>query len=122
MALRQYRIKKIRERYGAGSDGFIFDDILDKSEIDELNQQNRQIHGAFNTDLVVKTKTGLFVGEKKKNTIFFTGIPYAKPPVDSRRWKAPEPLPESEDVFEAKHFGASAIQVDYDGSILKHYR
>lgn len=50
MALRQYRIKKIRERYGDGSDGFIFDD-LDKSEIDELNQQNRQIHGAFDTDL-----------------------------------------------------------------------
>lgn len=31
-------------------------------------------------------------------------------------------MPESEEVFEAKHFGASAIQVDYDGSILKHYR
>ena len=122
MALRQYRIKKIRKRYGDGSDGFVFDDILDKSEIDELNQQNRQIHGAFDTDLAVKTKTGIFVGEKKKNTIFFTGIPYAKPPVDSRRWKAPEPLPESDNVFEAKYFGASAVQVDYDGSILKHYR
>ena len=31
-------------------------------------------------------------------------------------------MPESEDVFEAKNFGASAIQVDYDGSFLKHHR
>ena len=121
IALRQYRIKKIRERYGDGSDGFVFDD-LDKSDIDELNQQNRQIHGAFDNDLAVKTKTGVFVGEKNKDTIFFTGIPYAKPPVGKLRWKAPEPLPESENVFEAKHFGASAIQVDYDGSFLRHHR
>ena len=39
-----------------------------------------------------------------------------------RRWKAPEPLPESEAVFEAQHLGASAIQVDHEGSILKHHR
>ena len=122
MILRQYRIKKIRKRYGDGSDGFVFDDQLKQSDLDELNQQNQQIHGAFDTDLAVKTKTGVFVGEKEKNTIFFSGIPYAKPPVGELRWKAPEPLPESEDVFEAKHFGASAIQVDYDGSFLKHHR
>ena len=122
MALRQYRIKKIRKRYGDGNDGFVFDDQLKQSDIDELNRQNRQIHGAFDNDLAIKTKTGIFVGEKVKNAIFFAGIPYAKPPVGELRWKAPEPLPESEDVFEAKNFGASAIQVDYDGLILKHHR
>lgn len=122
MALRRYRIKKIRERYGDGSDGFLFDDVMKKSDIEELNRQNRQIHGAFDEDCAVKTKTGVFVGEKAKNTIFFTGIPYAKPPVGKLRWKAPQPLPESNDVFEAKNFGASAIQVDYDGSFLKHHR
>ncbi|MBQ3442786.1 MAG: carboxylesterase family protein [Selenomonadaceae bacterium] len=122
MALRQYRIKKIRKRYGDGSGGFVFDDQLKQSDLDELNQQNRQIHGAFDADLAVKTKTGVFVGEKEKDTIFFSGIPYAKPPIGELRWKAPEPIPESEDVFEAKHFGASAIQVDYDGSFFKHHR
>ena len=50
------------------------------------------------------------------------GIPYAKPPVGELRWKAPEPLPSSEAVFEAKNFGASAIQVEHKGSILKHHR
>ncbi|MBR3050021.1 MAG: carboxylesterase family protein [Selenomonadaceae bacterium] len=122
MALRQYRIKKIRERYGDGSDGFVFDGQLKQSELDKLNQQNQQIHGAFDNNLAVKTKTGIFVGIKEKNAINFSGIPYAKPPVGELRWKAPEPLPESENVFEAKHLGASAIQVDYDGSILKHHR
>ena len=122
IALRQYRIKKIRSRYGDGSNGFVFDDMLKKSDIDEANQQNRQIHGAFDNNLAVKTKTGIFVGEKEKDTIFFIGIPYAKPPVGELRWKAPEPLPESDDVFEAKHLGASAIQVDYEGSVLKHHR
>ena len=122
MIVRQYHIRKIRKRYGDGSSGFIFDDQLKKSDIEELNRQNQQIHGTYDTDCAVKTKTGVFVGQKAEDTIFFTGIPYAKPPVGERRWKAPEPLPGSEDVFEAKYFGASAIQVDYDGSFLKHHR
>ena len=122
VVLRQYRIKKIRERYGDGSEGFVFDGQVTKSDLEELNRQNRQIHGGFDNDRAVKTKTGIFVGEKSNRAIIFSGIPYAKPLVGSRRWKAPEPLTESDNVFEAKHFGASAIQVDYDGSILKHYR
>lgn len=122
MALRWYRIKKIRERYGDGSDGFVFDGQLKKSDLDELNRQNQQIHGAFDEGCAVKTKTGVFVGQKAKDIIFFSGIPYAKPPVSELRWKAPEPLPESNDVFEAKNFGASAVQVDYDGSFLKLHR
>ena len=122
IALRQYRIKKIRERYGDGSNGFVYDELLKKVDIEEANRQNRQIHGAFDTKLAVKTKTGVFVGEKEKDTIFFIGIPYAKPPVGELRWKAPEPLPESDNVFEAKYLGASAIQIDYEGSVLKHHR
>ena len=122
MALRWYRIRKIRERYGDGRDGFVFDYQLKQSELDEFNRQNRQIHGAFDKALAIKTKTGVFVGTKEKDNLFFVGIPYAKPPVGSLRWKAPEPLPESDDVFEAQNFGASAVQVDYDGSILKHHR
>ena len=50
------------------------------------------------------------------------GIPYAKPPVGELRWKAPEALPSSEAVFEARNFGASAIQVEHKGSIVRHHR
>ena len=120
--VRRYRIKKIRERYGDGSNGFLYDDMLNRADIEEFNKQNQPIKVAYDRDLAVKTKTGVFVGEKYKDSIFFCGIPYAKPPIGELRWKAPESLPESEDVFEAKHLGASAIQVDYEGSVLKHHR
>ncbi|MBR1438959.1 MAG: carboxylesterase family protein, partial [Synergistaceae bacterium] len=122
MVLRWYRSKKIHERYGDGSGGFMFDDMLKKDKIDEFNRQNQQIHGGFDSDCSVKTKNGTFVGKKVKNSLFFYGIPYAKPPIGELRWKAPEPLPESDEVFEAKYFGASAIQADYEGSLLKHHR
>ena len=120
--LRWYRARKIRERYGDGSGGFVFDGQLTENDFEEAAQQNQPIHGAFDTDLAVKTRTGVFVGRKERGILVFAGIPYAKPPVGERRWKAPEPLPASEEVFEAKFAGAAAIQVDYDGSILSQYR
>ena len=123
MSLRWYRVRKIRELYGDGSGGFVFDELLKRKKLlEKLNRQNQKIHGAFENDLAVKTKTGVFIGEKHKDSIIFCGIPYAKPPVDKLRWKAPEQLPTSEEVFEAKYLGASAIQVDYEGSPLKHFR
>ena len=122
MAVRWYRVRKVRRQYGDGSNGFVFDEALKTIDLDEVNRQNRPIRGAYDTGLAVKTKTGTYVGVKEKNIIYYSGIPYAKPPVGERRWKAPEPLPESEAVFEAQHLGASAIQVDHEGSILKHHR
>lgn len=120
--IRHYRIRKIRQRYGDGNKGFIFDAMVEKSFVDEVNQQNQPIRGNYDASLAVKTKTGRFVGTKWKDSVYFCGIPYAKPPVGKLRWKAPEPLPESNEVFEAKYLGASAIQVDYEGSLLKHHR
>ena len=122
MAVRWYRARKIREVYGDGSNGFVFDDALKNVDLDEVNRQNQPISGAYDTEYAVKTKTGIYVGVKEKKVIYYSGIPYAKPPVGERRWKAPEPLPESEAVFEAKYLGASAIQVEHEGSILKHHR
>ena len=120
LCIRSYRIWKIRRLYGDGSKGYTFH--LTKKEIEEINQQNQPITGKYDAELAVKTRTGIYVGEKHKNTISYLGIPYAKPPIGQLRWKAPEALASSEAVFEAGHFGASAIQVDHEGSILKHYR
>ena len=120
LLIRWYRVRKIRKRYGDGSEGFVFD--VKEKDVEELNQQNQPIHGEYDADLAVKTKTGVYVGGKYKKTVCYLGIPYAKPPVGERRWKAPEPLPASEDVYEAINFGASAIQVEQKGSILKHHR
>ena len=122
MAVRWYRVRKIRKVYGDGSNGFVFDDALKDVDMDEVNRQNQPISGTYDTEYAVKTKTGIYVGAKEKDVVCYSGIPYAKPPVGERRWKAPEPLPESDAVFEAKYLGASAIQVEHEGSILKHHR
>lgn len=120
LLIRWYRIKKIRKLYGDGSKGFVF--AVEDKDIEAINKQNQAVEEAYKNDCAVKTKTGVYIGEKYKNAIFYLGIPYAKPPVGKLRWKEPEPLPESDAVFEAKNFGASAIQVELNGAILKNHR
>ena len=108
MLIRWYKAHKIRKLYGDGSKGFVFD--VSSEDIEEVNQENKAILGEYDSDCAVKTRTGIYVGKKEKSHIAYLGIPYAKPPVGYLRWKAPEPLPSSDSVFEAKNFGASAIQ------------
>ena len=120
LLIRLYRVRKILKLYGDGSEGYVFD--VTEEEIKEVNRQNQPIKGEYDITLAVKTRTGIYVGEKYKNTHVFMGIPYAKPPVGALRWKAAEPLDTSEEVFEAKKFGASAIQVEHKGSIVKNHR
>ena len=120
LLIRWYRIREIRKRYGDGSEGYVFD--VKEKDIEEINRQNQEIRGEYNAENAVKTRTGVYVGGKYKKTLCFLGIPYAMPPVGERRWKAPEALPSSERVFDAINFGASAIQVEHKGSILKHHR
>lgn len=120
MIIRGFRVRKIRKRYGDGSKGFVFD--LTKEDIEETNAQNQAVQGDYDADLAVKTRTGVFVGYLEKKTACYLGIPYAKPPVGERRWKAPEPLESSDQVMEAQNFGASAIQVDHKGSIIRNHR
>lgn len=120
LLIRAYQIRKIRSLYGDGSEGFVFD--VTKEDVEEINRQNQPVSGEYDAEYAVKTETGIFVGERDRKVISWRGIPYAKPPVGERRWKAPEPLPPSDAVFEAKCFGASAVQVDHKGSILKLHR
>ena len=118
--IRGYRVRKIRKLYGDGSEGYVFD--VKEEDIEEINRQNQPVSGEYDIDCEVITKTGIYVGERYYNSIYYLGIPYAKPPVDELRWKAPEPLPASDDVYEAKYFGASAIQVEHKGSFVKQHR
>ncbi len=118
--IRSYHIRKIRKLYGDGSEGYVFD--VAEEDIEELNRKNQPVLGEYDADCAVKTRTGIYVGDKQKKIISYRGIPYAKPPIGELRWKAPEPLPSSEDVFEAIYFGASAIQVDHKGVILQLHR
>ena len=120
MLINAYRARKIRSLYGDGSEGYVFD--VDDEDIEELNLHNHPVPGEYDAGLAVKTRTGIYVGEKHKDAVYYLGIPYAKPPVGELRWKAPEPLPASEAVSEAENFGASAIQMEQKGLILKHHR
>lgn len=120
LIIRFFRVQMIRKRCGDGSEGYVFD-VNDK-DLEEVNRQNRAVQGNYDTDCAVRTRTGVYVGEKYKKALLFMGIPYARPPVGELRWKAPEALPSSEVVFEAVNFGASAIQVEHRGSIVRHHR
>ena len=120
LLIRAWRVRQIRKRYGDGSQGYVFD-VTDE-DLEEVNRQNRAVQGEYDADRAVRTRTGVYVGEKYKKALIFAGIPYAKPPVGALRWKAPEALPSSEAVFEAKYLGASAIQVEHKGSIVRHHR
>ena len=120
LLIRWNRIRRIRENYGDGSESYVFD--VDDEDVEELNRRNRPVGGEYDADCAAKTRTGTYVGEKDGDAVFYRGIPYAKAPVGELRWKAPKPLAPSDAVFEAKHFGASAIQVEHAGAILKHHR
>ena len=63
-----------------------------------------------------KSKNTDFIGSVAKEkdgskTISFVGIPFAKPPVDDLRWKAPRELDLMPDTFEAKTLPNRCMQV-----------
>lgn len=58
----------------------------------------------------IKCFNGTFIGQKENGIISFKGIPFAKPPVGSLRWKAPEPVEQSDDTYKAFTFGKSSLQ------------
>lgn len=73
--------------------------------------ENYEIKGDYNKAVAAQTPYGTYVGISQGNDIVsWKGIPYAKAPINERRWKAPQKLDQSNKVFEAYHFGHSAIQ------------
>ena len=117
----RYRVKKVKAKYGDGEEGFRFD-AEDKAYVESLNRKNAEITDQYDESLAVKTRTGVYIGGEEKGVLSFYGIPYAKAPVGALRWKAPEALPDSDRVFEAKHFGPSSVQVNYEGNYLSTHR
>jgi para-nitrobenzyl esterase len=60
---------------------------------------------------MVETKSGPVRGSEKGGVLRFRGIPYAAPPVGSRRFRPPEPVEPWTEVRDATAFGAMAPQV-----------
>ena len=70
---------------------------------------NSEIKGSYDKGHAVKCVNGTFVGTEEHGVASWLGIPYAKPPVGARRFKAPEYVDASERIFEAKYYGKGAF-------------
>ena len=68
---------------------------------------------SISDDLTAKCKNGNFLGVLDNGVISFKGVPYAKPPLDDLRWKAPQAPNPSDETFVADKFGNTAIQYEW---------
>ena len=59
-----------------------------------------------------KVSNGVIEGnyDSKTGMQFYLGVPFAKPPVGTLRWKAPQPLDNWKGIKETKRFGPRAVQ------------
>jgi para-nitrobenzyl esterase len=60
--------------------------------------------------LVVRTDAGTVVGQETDGVRNWLGVPYAAPPVDDLRWRAPQPPIEWSGRLEADEFGPPCLQ------------
>ena len=52
-----------------------------------------------NAEITVETSSGIVEGYKKGRVVYWDDIPYAKPPVDELRWKAPRTINDSKKII-----------------------
>ena len=61
--------------------------------------------------MIVETSKGKLEGIRRDDVCVFRGIPFARPPVGDRRFRAPQPLKSWQGVRDAASVGARAMQV-----------
>lgn len=59
---------------------------------------------------ILRTKHGYIEGEQRNGYYIYKGIPYAKPPVGSLRFRAPQEMDDWEGVYKADKFPAGCMQ------------
>lgn len=98
-------------------------DVLPYEGYEEYKySKNRIITGDnYDKSLAVRCKNGIFVGWRKDGISHFYGIPYAQQPFGELRWRKPQPLPESNTVYEAYHFAHSAMQIKVKDEMASYY-
>jgi para-nitrobenzyl esterase len=65
---------------------------------------------AAHSSPVIHAPAGSMRGEQQGALRVFKGLPYALPPVGSKRWKPPEPMPSWKGDRDATHFGPACYQ------------
>ena len=95
--------------------------VKEKNRVKALFGENKKLD--INPDKAhsVKCLNGTFVPKVDGNILIFKGIPFALPPINERRWKKAEPIPNNEDIFEAYYNGKSPIQTVIDSERASYY-
>ena len=94
-----------------------FKDLIRMESYESLNSE---IKGDYDKTHAVKCINGTFVGTEEHGVASWLGIPYAKPPVGERRFKAPEYVDAGDGVFEARYYGKGAYgSTGYPDSVQK---
>ncbi len=67
---------------------------------------------------IVKAPAGAVEGQMEGGLRVFKGIPYALPPVGSRRWQPPSPMPRWAGVKQTTEFGPACFQPENPGKSI----
>ena len=59
----------------------------------------------------INAPCGHIQGREKENVLLFCGIPYAQPPINNLRFKAPQTMEPFNELFSALKFGPAAPQL-----------
>ena len=84
--------------------------------------ENKIIQDKYDVSLSAKCYNGTFVGKANKNVIIFKGIPFAKPPIGDLRWKRPEKVEKSDNVYQAYYNGKTPLQTEWSTERASYYR
>ena len=94
---------------------------LEKKRVQALFGENKKLEDNPDIEHSIKCHNGIFVPKIEDTVRIFRGIPFALPPINERRWKKAEPIPNSEDIYEAYYNGKSPIQTVIDSERSSYY-
>ena len=94
-------------------------EVKDLLRVEPYEYLNSEITGDYDKTHAVKCLNGTFVGTEENGVASWLGIPYAKPPVGERRFKAPEYVDAGDGIFEAKYYGKCAFGAHGQGDCIQ---